>query len=368
MLKQGLKNYFKNLKHFFTPMGTMFLGLVFGLSVFFPVLISAFKDLAADVNALSQEFNVDFNQLFKSLFYSVSSLNWSDPFQAVNTILSDGWLENTVCKSLEALLGIDYQTFIEEIDMIIALFTSKVFVGIGVLIVFFVLGIIGGYYLTAFLVRRSIARRAWWKIFLAYLIDFVVNAALVVLGVWLALLWKYSTVIFIFVAFVLSGVVSLLSAYILQGYKKVPLQQVVNFKNAVQFMLSALIVWLITFALCAIVKVLTNDLVTVVVAIALMEIAVPVNKLNAEAYVKQLVDNKQISDASAQEQPSSEQGAPLQSENDTTQQNNAGGFDTQLETFDTLSESVKQSSAKSEGLPDNATDAPKADDGSTTDN
>ncbi len=297
MLKQGIKNYFKNLKHFFTPMGTMFLGLVFGASVFFPVLGESFKELAEGVNALSQEFSVDFNQLFKSLFDSVGSLDWSDPWAALRTMASDGWLEETVRKCLETILGMDYNAFVDEIALLIGTFTAQVLGGFIVMAMFFVLGIIGGYYLTAFLVRRSIARRAWWKFFLAYLIDLIVNVALVVLGVWLALLWKYSLIIFLFVAFVLSGLVALLVAYFMQGYKKVSLQEVVNLKNAVQFMASALIVWLITFALCAVVKVVTNDLVAAVVAIALIEIAIPVNKLNAEAYVKQLADGKQSGDA-----------------------------------------------------------------------
>jgi len=305
MLKQGIKNYFKNLKHFFTPLGAMFLGLVFGLSVLIPVLSTAFRELAEGVNALSHEFNVDFNQLFQSLFDSVSALDWSDPWAALQTMTSDGWLEDVIYKSLEALLGVDYQTFIDEIALLIGTFSAQVLVGFTILAVFFVLGIIGGYYLTAYLVRRSIARRAWWKFFLAYLIDLVVNFALVALGVWLTLLWKYSAIIFLLVAFVLSGLVALLVAYLIQGYKKVSLQEVVNLKNAVQFMLSTLIVWLITFALCVVVKVITNDLVAIVVAIALFEIAIPVNKLNAEAYVKQLADGKQSGDAAVQPEQSS---------------------------------------------------------------
>ncbi|MCM1289815.1 MAG: hypothetical protein NC132_05930 [Corallococcus sp.] len=290
MLQQGIKNYFKNLKLFFTPMGAMFLGLVFGASVFFPVTVAAFKQLAEGVNELSRQFNVDFNQLFKSLFDSVGNLDWSKPWDAIQTMFSNDWLKETVAKSLEALLGVDYQTFSQQITELMSTFSTQVSAGFAVLVMFFVLGVVGGYYLTAFLVRRSIARRAWWKFLLAYLVDFVVNVALLVLGVWLAALWKYSAIVFVFVAFVLSGLVSLVSAYVMQGYKKVSFQQVVNFKNAVQYMSSALIVWVINLAVCVLVKVITNNLVATVVAIALIEIVIPVNKLNAEAYVKSMVD------------------------------------------------------------------------------
>ncbi len=33
MIKQGIKNYFKSLKYFFTPLGTMFLGMMLGFSI-----------------------------------------------------------------------------------------------------------------------------------------------------------------------------------------------------------------------------------------------------------------------------------------------------------------------------------------------
>ena len=36
MFIQSIKNYFKNLQYFFTPLGALALGIVFGLSVWYP--------------------------------------------------------------------------------------------------------------------------------------------------------------------------------------------------------------------------------------------------------------------------------------------------------------------------------------------
>ena len=36
MIKQGIINFFKKLKYFFTPLGALALGLIFGLSVAIP--------------------------------------------------------------------------------------------------------------------------------------------------------------------------------------------------------------------------------------------------------------------------------------------------------------------------------------------
>ena len=290
MLKQGIRNYFRNLKHFFTPMGAMFLGLVLGASVFLPVLSSAFHQLIAGVNALSEQFNVDFNHLFKSLFDSISKLDWSKPGAALHTMFSSGWLKTTVGKSLEALLGVDYKAFVGQIGKLLDVFCGKVGKGLVGLAVLFVLGVIGGYYLTAYLVRRNVTGRTWWKFLLTYLVDFVVNVGLIALGVWLTLLWKYSAIIFVFVAIIISALVSLTNAYVMQGHKKISLKKVISIKNAMQYVLSVLIVWLINLALCIIVKIATSSLVAAVVAIALVEIVLPVNKLNAEEYVKSMVD------------------------------------------------------------------------------
>ncbi len=37
MIKQSIVNFFKNLKYFFTPLGTLFLGLIFGVFFVFGI-------------------------------------------------------------------------------------------------------------------------------------------------------------------------------------------------------------------------------------------------------------------------------------------------------------------------------------------
>ena len=48
MIKNGIKNFFVNLKHFFTPLGVFALFVIIGLSVAIPACISAVSTLADD--------------------------------------------------------------------------------------------------------------------------------------------------------------------------------------------------------------------------------------------------------------------------------------------------------------------------------
>ena len=63
MIKQSIVNFFKNLKYFFTPLGTLFLGLIFG--VFF--LYSGFKvqvnQATTEIQMITQETNISINDL-----------------------------------------------------------------------------------------------------------------------------------------------------------------------------------------------------------------------------------------------------------------------------------------------------------------
>ena len=49
MIRRGIKNYFINLKHYFSPLGVFALGVVLGISVLIPGTIASVKALAESV-------------------------------------------------------------------------------------------------------------------------------------------------------------------------------------------------------------------------------------------------------------------------------------------------------------------------------
>lgn len=75
MVKKAVKNYFVNLKYFFTPLGTLALGLIIGLSVFLPGAKTALSDLVASIQDILSSAVIDVEHLEESLLDAVKSLD-----------------------------------------------------------------------------------------------------------------------------------------------------------------------------------------------------------------------------------------------------------------------------------------------------
>ena len=80
MLLKGIKNYIVNLKYVFTPLGTLFLGVVIGLSVLIPSLISSVEYVVKEVSALAESMSLDLYAIWNCFLTEVGKLNWSEPF------------------------------------------------------------------------------------------------------------------------------------------------------------------------------------------------------------------------------------------------------------------------------------------------
>ena len=82
MIKQGIINFFKNLKYFFTPLGALALGLIFGLSVLIPGIISSVSTLANDVQIILSDTTIDFSTFKESVLSAIQSLDWGNPWES----------------------------------------------------------------------------------------------------------------------------------------------------------------------------------------------------------------------------------------------------------------------------------------------
>ena len=66
MIKNGIKNYIKNFKYFFTPLGAIALGVVFGLSLGIPIVVDALKSLLDMIVKITEGDAVGYNILWGS--------------------------------------------------------------------------------------------------------------------------------------------------------------------------------------------------------------------------------------------------------------------------------------------------------------
>lgn len=287
MIKQGIKNYFSGLKYFFTPLGTMFLGLLLGFSVFVPGTIFACNSLISGIKELAANVNLDFSILWDDFFNAAKALDWNDPVRALQAILSGEWLNKVLTESLTQILGRDFDTFAEKIKTLIDSFVSQLVACAFVFACMFVLGFIAGFMLTRFFIRRSIARRSLWKWLLTSAVNAVLTTALALLSIVLFALWKPSAFLSLLLTLVMTGFFALTEAYLVYGYKKVGFTEVLNIKNMGKYLLVNTVIFLMTIAF-TVFAVAINALMGIFVGLSLLEIAVCVINMNAESFVQNM--------------------------------------------------------------------------------
>lgn len=285
MILQGVKNFFMNLKHIFVPMGTVALGLVFGLSVLIPGALSSASVLVDSVAEILEGTPLDLDALLSSVTDSAGELEWSDPVTAVQTMFSDDWLTAALTRAVGALVG-DVGAYTSELGAAAGVFAGAMGSYLSTLVIFVFLGFLLGYFLLKIFIRRNMARRAFWKYLLISLTDSLITASLVAVSVYLLSLWQPSVFISTPVSLLLFGFISLLEAYIVHGLGKVEFRRVVNFKNILQLIATNLLIFAAAAAMVALLTALTNTFVGIFVGVSLLEIAFIVVGMNAEAYVK----------------------------------------------------------------------------------
>lgn len=291
MIKQGIINYFKNLKYFFTPLGTLALGLIFGISVFIPGVIASVSAFSNEVQAILSDTSIDFSALKGSVLSAIQSLDWREPLDAVQTMTSSEWLMNTLNSCVSSFVE-SADVYAMQFGEAIATLTGELAVSVFIVFLFVMLGLIGGFFLTKWLVRRNMAKRSLWKYFLHAFVDSLLSATLVSLCAWLVTIWKPNALISTIISISLFGFISLFEAYIVHAWKKVGIKEIITAKNVFQLFATNLIIFLISVGMVSLATALTNGIVGAFIGIVLMEIAFIVIGLNAEAYVKGVVEGK----------------------------------------------------------------------------
>lgn len=288
MIKQGIINFFKNLKYFFTPLGALALGLIFGLSVLIPGIISSVSTLANEVQTILSDTTIDFTALENSIISAIQSLDWGNPLDAIGTMLNSDWLVSTLNDCVDSFVEIT-EVYATQFNAAVNTFTHDIAISFAALIAFLVLGLIGGFFLTKWLIRRNIAKRSLWKFLLHSFVDSILSSTLVATCVWLISVWKPSIFISSVISVLLFGFISLLEAYIVHAWKKTDIKRIVNLKNIFQLFLTDAIILVLVGVFVQLIVLLTNTFAGLSVGIVLMEIAFIVIGLNAESYVKTIV-------------------------------------------------------------------------------
>ena len=289
MIKQSIVNFFKNLKYFFTPLGTLFLGLIFGVFFLYSGFKVQVKQATTEIQMITQETNISINDLKDCVVESFVDVPWEDPIEAIKLITSSEWLNGTLKENISNTID-NYQLYASDIENAVVNAVSGYIKYIVIFVICAIFGFISGFFLTKFLIRRNIAKRNFWKFVLVTMLDSILTIGVATLSMWLTLLWKPSIIFTSLVGIIIYGFISLFEAYIIHGYKKIPLKQVVNIKNSFLLFISNILIYIISFTISSFVIAITNAFVGVFIALPLVIVGIIVISLNAEAYIKKEVD------------------------------------------------------------------------------
>ena len=102
IILHAVKNFFKNLKYYFTPLGALFLGVIIALAAIVPVLLASLNSFAASVREIVAGAGIDV-EVFAELFLDRFSELPSDVSDAVNYILTTDWLAETLNELMNTL-------------------------------------------------------------------------------------------------------------------------------------------------------------------------------------------------------------------------------------------------------------------------
>lgn len=318
MIKNGIKNYFKNLKHFFTPIGTLAAGLFIGLSILIPGTLAIISELIDKLAGIINDATFDFSELGDAISGAVRALDWSDPVASLKTVLSLEWLKGVVDECLSVISG-GLQPYAEAIGEAVGAAMAGIYFLFILLILFAIIGLVCGYFLTRFLVRRNMAKRTFKKYLLASVVDSFVTATLISVSFWLLTLWAPSIMITSIMSLIIFACTALVSAYLVHGKGKVQFKDVFNGKNLFKLLFVNAITFLISIVFLILTILITNLIAGILIGFSFVEIAFLVMSMNAESFVINLASERTLpSTEFVTDMQTDETAAPVEGQTEKT--------------------------------------------------
>lgn len=286
MIKNALKTFFKSLIYIFVPMGIIYL---FFILIVFALMssvmssagdaVSAFVTLVGDTVTSSETVVQDY------FVYAFGLIDWNGNFfDVLSEVLGTDWLYSTVVGFLQTM-GESVTGFATQTAAIVTNFAERVIASIVASVSVLALAIFFANFITRMVIRRVNARRNFKKKLVAWLLQSTLVVAVLALTVYLCSLWSMSA-IFMAIFYVLAlSFTSLLSAWIIHGGRRVRFRKVVNVRNLLTYFVSEVIIVLICVAALMLINLLTNAVLTVLIAVPLVVYAANIIDVNADVYV-----------------------------------------------------------------------------------
>lgn len=290
MIKSGLNIYFKSFLYVFVSLGALFLAILIAATVLFDRCVVYTRDFAESVVGLYDGVHPDVNGMITYLVNYLEQLTEWNTERLLAVIKEGTWLTDGVLQYLsEQNPGILQSG--EKLNLLLAEYGNSLQRGLIGAYIIILAGVVAGFFLTKYLIRRESAKRGILKWLLNSLADSVLSATVIAFTTWILSLWSPGALITWLISGLVFGLVSLFEAYLVHGYKKIDAKEIVTEKNALALIGVDLITMSISVVIILAFLYLLNIVVALAVAYALLILTFVVIELNAEAFVVRKVQS-----------------------------------------------------------------------------
>lgn len=302
MIKNALKNFFKNIMYVFVPMGIVYLVfliavfvLVGGLVQYAGTMLGSLSELIkTSAEASSASVNAFFAYSAEQLTKAWNGNLWS----FFRTIFETRWLQNTVVGFFNTLSQ-STEGFEEQIAEIIGTFKTQTVALLSSTVVLCIVGVVLANFITGVAIRQRSARRNLKGFLLAHTVVPVVEALLLVgAGVLFAFI-RYYTLLVIPVFVLIAAAISLTSSWIVHRDASLPRKEVVTVKNILIHLAAVGLILLINIVLAAALF-FVNKLFAILIMIPVILYSLNIADVNPDIMVRALVEQRKKPAAEAE--------------------------------------------------------------------
>ncbi len=293
MIKNALKNFFKNLIYVFVPMGTVYLFMLFAILLFATSTAKNLSETVAQVlNTVGNSIEQSSASLEEFLSFAFGKINWNGSFlDTLSKLLDINWISETV-KGFFGTLSASTEGFDAEIDAILAAFGSRFATDVGLSLSLVALGVWIANIVTRYILRRRTAKRTLKNAIVAHTLVPLAQSAVVFVAGILFVFIKWFAILVMVAAVALWAVISLMNSYIIYRDKSIDLtlKQVITPRNVISHILVGVIVLAIDVALCVALW-FVHAVLCILVAIPFLIYSIDIIDLNTDSYVQGVVES-----------------------------------------------------------------------------
>lgn len=302
MVKNALKNFFKNSIFIFVPMGIVY--LFFLIAVF--IAIGSLVKITG--TAFSQTFELVRDSVGASssvneyLDYAFKQLQWNG--NIIDTVVAafrTRWLTTTL-KGFFGELAETTEGFNENLDLIVGDFLVKLRAIISAAIVLCVLGIVLANFLTRVMVRKRTAKRGFKKFFIAHTILPIAQALFVVASVVVLVIIRYYGLLVVAALLILSCAFSLTSSWVVHRSGGLKWKDVVTMRNILMHLASVGVILLLNIALAA-AFFAVNSLLAILIMIPVILYSLNIVGVNTDSFVCGMIEGQSAAAGSTEAAP-----------------------------------------------------------------